>query len=781
MLKSLLHARVSRPALLACLVFALLGILTLASCQYAVQKEHTRIANAFDELARLKVQRVQGQVEGHARTLLDLRGLFVADPNVTDDEFQRFLRGIEVTRRYPALLRVGYAARVTERNRGRLQKQLKRMGLAGYQAAVGDFPILYGFPPTSTMFGKRLNEGPERSEVLELTRDSNEPRLSPPLVLRFEPQHQPGHVIYAPLYGTNPAPATLEQRRQQLSGYLFAVFRIRDLIDATIGPDLERRMGLALYEGVTPDPARLVYDSGRVSRLSAAEAARMFASIQRVAVGGRTWTFLFVARPSFVRDAQSMLPAAVVIGGLLTSFLAAWVANAAARRWEVERKIRRLAFADELTGLPNRAGLRLAIDAALARERTTKKPSALLVVELLRFRDINYTVGHPVGDEVLHQASARICAVASKDAQAARISNVQFAVLLADADSTEAIACARRLVGALQEPLPARGSNYELGARVGIVLIPGHGADVDELLRHADVARNLARTSGADYVVYDELLDPCKPQRLALLGAFRHAVKDNQLQLYCQPKADLRSGRITSVEALVRWLHPEYGLIMPNQFITLIEPTELIQLLTERVLDCAIRQCDEWRRQDIAVPMAVNLSTRNLLNAALPETIGKLLHDWRADASWIDLEITESSIIEDSPVPLRVLNRLHAMGIKLCVDDFGTGYSSLSYLMKLPISVVKIDHSFTTNMLTDRDAAAIVKAIIELAHNMEMTVVAEGAATREIWDALKRLDCDEAQGYYISPPFPASTFQSWLERSHWELARPAVLAPGNNQ
>jgi diguanylate cyclase (GGDEF)-like protein len=781
MLKSMLHARISRPALLACLVFALSGILTLASYQYAVRQEHARIGRAFDERAKLEAQRVQLRLDGYVRTLLDLRGLFVADPNVTEEDFQRFLRGVEVTLRYPALLRLGYAARVTEGSRARIQRQLRRMGLTGYHASIGDYPILYGFPTKKDLLGQRLNEGDLRTEALDMARDSNEPRLSPQLALRFEDHHMPGHVIYVPLYGTELAPATVEQRRQALSGYLFAVFRIQDLIDSTIGPDLERRMGLALYDGPAIDSGKPIYDSDGVSRLSPQQAANMYSSILRMVAAGRPWTFHFVARPAFVRDNRSMLPAAVLVGGLLTSFLAAWLASAAARRLSVESKMRHLAFHDDLTGLPNRARLRLAIDEAVQRERATKEPCSLLIVELVRFPDINYTVGHLIGDEVLTQASARIRTVANRDAVVARISNVQFGVLLPGAGNSAAIECARRLVCALEQPIPAGDSKYELGARVGIACVPQHGTDTDELIRHADIARNLARTSGTDFAVYDERLDPCQPQRLALLGAFRQAIKEKQLQLYCQPKASLRTGRITSVEGLVRWQHPEYGLIMPNQFISLIEPTELIQLLTQRVLETAIRQCYQWRKQDIAVPMAVNLSTRNLLNPNLPEVIGSLLHGWGADPSWLELEITESSIIEDSPVPLRVINRLHAMGLKLCVDDFGTGYSSLSYLMKLPISVVKIDHSFTLNMLKDRDAAAIVKAIIELAHNMEMTVVAEGTATREIWDALARLDCDEAQGFYISPPFPAHEFDSWLEHSHWQLERRPALVPGNGQ
>jgi diguanylate cyclase (GGDEF)-like protein len=471
-----------------------------------------------------------------------------------------------------------------------------------------------------------------------------------------------------------------------------------------------------------------------------------------------------------VQANQSRLPLVVLAGGLLTSILGAALAYVGSRRWLAERRIVYLAFHDELTGLPNRARLRICILEAIRDERETPQPIALLIVEMTRFRDINYTLGHRIGDEVLKQASLRLGNVVGSEATLARISNVQFGVLLPNASEGKAINLARRLMAAMEEPLPAHDSKYELGARAGIASIAGRACDPDDLVRHADIALNRARTSGATYVVYDAALDPYKPQRLALLGAFRQAIKDDQLAMYCQPKAELSSGRITSVEALVRWQHPEFGLLMPDQFIDLIEPTELIQLLTQRMLECAIGQSHEWRKHDLVLPLAVNLSTRNLLNPSLPELVGSLMATWGADPSWLGLELTESSIMEDPALSLRVLNRLHAMGLELIVDDFGTGYSSLSYLMKLPVDVIKIDQSFIMNMTSDPDAAAIVKAMIELAHSMGMKVVAEGTETKEIWDALKRLGCDEAQGYYISAPLPAHVFRGWLEQSAWQLA-----------
>jgi diguanylate cyclase (GGDEF)-like protein len=770
MLSSLFHTRKLKPAWIFSVVLLALGICTVAGYLYARHLEHARIASAFNDLAMLKAQRVQLRVEGYARTLLDLRGLFVADPNVTNDEFQRFLHGVEVSQRYPTLLRIGYAPLVTNANRAQLEGRLRRMGLSGYQASINDLPILYGFPEQNAFLGKKLGIDQLRRAALDIACDINQPQISPQAQLHFEPGQPPGYVIFLPLYGERVAPATVAQRRQALSGYLFAAFRTEDLIDSTIGADLKKHMGLALFDGALPAVGSLAYHSGYRLQSPAQQRAAGYASAQRAEVSGRSWTFLFVALPAFVLANQSNLPMVVLVAGLLTSILAARLAYVGSQRWLAESTIHYMAFHDELTGLPNRARLRICIQEAVRREQETKQPCALIIVELVRFRDINYTLGHLIGDAVLKQASARIRQVVDRDATLARISNVQFGVLLPDASLDVALDMARRLVAALEEPLPAGDSKYEVGARAGIALVPIHGVDPDDLIRHADIALQRARTSGAKYVVYDPQLDPYKPQRLALLSAFRQAIKEDQLQLYCQPKVSLHTGQITSVEALVRWQHPEYGLLMPDQFISLIEPTELIHLLTQRMLEYAMRQAYEWRKEDLFLPLAVNLSTRNLLNPALPELVGGLMKAWGADASWIGLEITESSIMNDPALSLRVLNRLHAMGLELIVDDFGTGYSSLSYLMKLPVAVIKIDQSFIINMTSDPDAAAIVKAMIELAHNMGMKVVAEGAETREIWDVLKRLDCDEAQGYYISRPLPAHAFREWLEHSPWQLA-----------
>jgi diguanylate cyclase (GGDEF)-like protein/PAS domain S-box-containing protein len=431
------------------------------------------------------------------------------------------------------------------------------------------------------------------------------------------------------------------------------------------------------------------------------------------------------------------------------------------------RKIERLAFYDDLTDLPNRAKLRSDLEGAIARAQGTGTSLALLVLELVRFREINYTMGHVTGDQLLKRIGPRLRQAAGDNATVARISNVQFGVFVSDLSARETMQLTNRLLNTLKDPVPVGEISYELGAHAGIAFFPGHGNCADVLLRHADIALFQARKVGRDYAIYDAVHDPYDPQRLAMLNEFHKAIKEGQLQLYCQPKASFQTGPITAAEALVRWWHPVHGLILPDRFIPLIEPTELIQPLTQWMLNAAIHQCYQWRQQGRKISLAVNLSVRNLLDPDLPDTIDGLLKIWGAAPHWMGFEVTESSIMADPLASLRVLNELHQMGFKLFVDDFGTGYSSLSYLMKLPVDVIKIDHSFTMNMIEDRHAAAIVKSTIEIAHNLGMEVVAEGTASKEIWEALALLGCDQAQGDYVSVPMPAKEFSTWLDHSSW--------------
>jgi diguanylate cyclase (GGDEF)-like protein len=406
---------------------------------------------------------------------------------------------------------------------------------------------------------------------------------------------------------------------------------------------------------------------------------------------------------------------------------------------------------------------------ALAASPGFNRPIAVMVIDLERFDDINNTFGHEIGDSLLKQVGVRLREELHDGEMVAYIGASKFVVVLTDAAAYNTTAKIRQLLNALTAPCPVSGLTYELGVLVGVALAPGHGTDPGTLLRKAHVALHQARQSGLSHVLYHASEDPYKPQRLALLGDFRRAVKAGELQLYCQPKADIVSGEIIGAEALVRWLHPERGLIVPDQFVPLIEPTDLIHLLTRFMLQAAISQCYSWKQQGFHVPLAVNLSARNLMEPDLAANLNYFLLAWGADPDWLGLELTESSLMKDPTASIAELERLSKMGFRLFIDDFGTGYSSLNYLMKLPVHVIKIDHGFTMRMTEDKGAAAIVKSTIELAHSLDMSVVAEGTSTRAVWDALSTLGCDEAQGHFIAPPMPARDFMPWLQASHFRL------------
>lgn len=433
-------------------------------------------------------------------------------------------------------------------------------------------------------------------------------------------------------------------------------------------------------------------------------------------------------------------------------------------------EITRLAYYDDITGLPNRVLFRKRAGEALASTVIGGDSTAVAIVDLLRFRNINYTFGHLAGNELLRAVGARLAMLLDPCDVAAHIST-RFLLMLPHIDGGRAAARARQILASFEVPFPIGGVTYELNARIGIALAPEHGNDTVTLLRKADIALYQAAEAGQSFAFYNAAHDPYRPRRLALIGELRQAIRNGELQLYCQPKADVRNGEIVGAESLVRWQHHEFGLIEPDQFIPLIEATDLIHVVTRFMLESSIRQCDVWRRMGIRMPLAVNLSTRNLLASDLTEYLDALLQKWDAQPDWLGLEITENSLMQDPGACIESLTRLSRAGFRLFVDDFGTGYSSLSYLTRLPVNVIKIDHGFTMQMTRDKAAATIVKSTIDLAHNLGMSVVAEGTASRDIWDALALLGCDEAQGYLISPPLPASEFVAWWESSPYRPSR----------
>ncbi|MBI3343389.1 MAG: EAL domain-containing protein [Gammaproteobacteria bacterium] len=444
----------------------------------------------------------------------------------------------------------------------------------------------------------------------------------------------------------------------------------------------------------------------------------------------------------------------------------------AIERVQQTAKLEHQALYDSLTDIPNRTLLHDRLRQAVIAGQRAGASLALLLIDLDRFKEINDTLGHDRGDQVLKQIGPRIQGVLRLSDSVARLGGDEFAVLLPTVSNADhAVLTAGKILQALQTPFPVEGLELEIGASIGIVLCPEHGADAELLMQRADVAMYIAKQQGSGYAIYAPELDQHSPQKLTLMSELRHAIEHDELVLYYQPKLSLKTQSIIGVEALVRWRHPQRGLIYPDQFIPLAEQTGLVKPLSLWVIDHALRQHIAWQRLGLAISVAVNLSARNLHDQELPRQIAELLRLHQIKPHMLDIEITESAIMADPARALEVLTRLSDMGVKLSIDDFGTGYSSLAYLKKLPVDAVKIDKSFVMDMAKDADNAMIVRSTIDLAHNLGVQVIAEGVEVHEAWIELSILGCDAAQGYYINRPIPAAEFIPWLNGSPWELAR----------
>lgn len=432
--------------------------------------------------------------------------------------------------------------------------------------------------------------------------------------------------------------------------------------------------------------------------------------------------------------------------------------------------IQRMAYFDALTGLPNHASLEAHLGDAITGACPRNHSLALLLFDLERLRDINDTLGFEAGNKVMQVSAQRIAQETEKDEFVARMRGDEFALLLPEADTDHAKQTALRILALLNQPFTINDFSLVVRANAGIVMFPEHGTDGEQLIRRADLAMQLAKLSGNGYAFYSPEQDVDKKRHLALASDLSRALEDNALELYYQPKICMRSGHVNGFEALARWSHPSHGMIPPDEFIALAERTGMIRTLTDWVLASALRQSTALRQAGIQLPIAVNLSAFNLQDPHLLEKIQAMCAACNMEKGMLELEITEGAVMADPVGALDILTRLRDLGMPLYIDDFGTGYSSLSYLKKLPVATIKIDKSFVSDMLDDADSASIVRSTITLAHDMALTVVAEGVEDEAVWAQLKALGCDAGQGYYMGRPMPGSQVEAWLNESPWGLA-----------
>jgi len=473
--------------------------------------------------------------------------------------------------------------------------------------------------------------------------------------------------------------------------------------------------------------------------------------------------------------ASTFLPTAGVFEAVLLLLFVALVPllrRVTVRLRRQMEEIQHRALYDQLTGLPNRNLFRDRVEQAVLAARREDGAATVMFLDIDHFKEINDTLGHEAGDVLLQTLAARLREQMRASDTLARLGGDEFAIVC-DGPPESAVLLAERLHAAMQEPFVVCELPLEIAMSVGVASFPLHGDDAETVVRHSDVAMYLAKEAHAGTAVYDEEQDSHDAARLALAGELRRAIEEEQLVLHFQPKAELESGCVVGVEALVRWLHPERGFIPPNDFVPIAERTGLIKPLSRYVVAAALRQCAAWREAGLDLHVAVNLTIPDLLDLELPDLIASLLTETGVRPDQLELEITESTILADPFRVRQVLARLNDLGLRLAIDDFGTGYSSLAYLRRLPVQTIKIDRSFVMDMCENPNDATIVRSTIDLGRNLGLAVVAEGVETQETWDALRRHGCTLAQGYLISKPLPADELSALLAQrgQHSHVAR----------
>lgn len=426
---------------------------------------------------------------------------------------------------------------------------------------------------------------------------------------------------------------------------------------------------------------------------------------------------------------------------------------------------------DALTGLPNRVLMQDRLEQAIQLMKRNNGSMALLLLDLDRFKEVNDSLGHQVGDELLQQVGQRLEMLLRNSDTVARLGGDEFAIVAPNTDNRQAAQFAEKIARAIKDVFQVGKQNLYVGVSIGVAVYPHHGTDAGTLIRHADIAMYNAKRNNLDYSLYELTRDKRRVDKLALVGDLHDELENTEnLQLYYQPLIDLFSHEVVAVEALLRWSHPQLGTVSPEQIIKMAEHTGLIAPLTQWVIDTTLSETSHLRQAGKRLGVAVNLSAWNMQDPELPTSIARILEKHAVPGGQLTLEITESAMMSDPVRARKILMQLGKMGLNLAVDDFGMGFSSLGYLKMLPVNELKIDKSFVTNMRGDKNDAIIVHSIIELAHNLGLRVIAEGVENQQTLSQLQQRKCDMAQGFHISPPLPADALQQWLQDQQLQIA-----------
>ncbi|MFT4118883.1 putative bifunctional diguanylate cyclase/phosphodiesterase [Bradyrhizobium sp.] len=762
-----------RPALIAAcvgLLFSLVGAAAVARWETRVNKSE------FDSAAETEAIVMQNGMNEYIGRLVALRTLFEsANGDVTRSEFETF--STRLFERHPGMLRVAWLPRISRAERDGYEAAAIADGVAGYQIrslgkdgfAVAPeldeyFPVFFSTQPkTSAVYGMDYATIPDRRAALERARDNDRIAATPTIL--YQPREAgrlPDVLVAVPVYARGAPRDTTADRRRNLSGYVIGIFDLPLLMQAIRA---NAGANLAVSVNVYPpasgqagaDDALPDYSSAAAAPQSMRAVARRLHWSGVLRIGDAGWRVRAMPTPGGpMQTAYDRAIGVLIVGMLLTLSLSAYLmlAGRNSRRLALaNRKVLELAQSDILTGLPNRAFFLARLDELNGR-KDAGPGFSILMLDLDRFKNVNDSLGHSAGDALLRQVALRLKSALCESDVLARLGGDEFAIIqegCADrrASSTELAARIAKLVA---EPFLLPGHRVEIGTSIGIAIAPEHGRDQEQLLKKADLALYRSKSLGRNcFTIYDEAMSAELEARNTLEGDLRDAISRCQLEVHYQPFVDAGSGEHCGFEALVRWRHPSRGLIPPDQFIALAEETGLIVPLGEWVLRRACADAASWPSD---ARIAVNLSPVQFKEADLFDVIRAALRDAGLPPERLEIEITESVLLERGVENHAFMERLKSIGIGLALDDFGTGYSSLSYLTVFPFDKIKIDKSFIRNLTHQPRSSAIISSIVTLARGLDMSVTAEGVETREEFERLQSLGVNFAQGYLFGRPQP---------------------------
>jgi diguanylate cyclase (GGDEF)-like protein len=786
---------VSKQIVIAYLAFALCALATLVAWQLSHQDADNVAGEKFNQELNATRSAILARMQSYEQILRGGVGLFAASINVNRAEWKRYVTSIKVSEAYPGIQGIGFAPLITHEDKAIHVASVWKEGFTDYQIHPdGDrkvyTPVLLREPfdgSNRRAFGFDMYSEPVRRKAMELARDSGKAALTGrvQLVVDDKGQKAASIIMYLPIYEHTATPTNVEARRIALTGYVFAPFRIAELIESTLGERLEKAgLDLELFDSVAIDKQTLIYDRDGRPHYLEKRFRSMFTRQETIELGGQTWTLSLHTLPAFELAIDRTKSSLILGGGALLSLLvfgflysvATQHANVHSQASKLtqdlqrsEERFRHLAYHDPLTGLPNRALLHDHGARALGRARRGNNHVAILFIDLDRFKTINDSLGHSVGDALLKEVSLRIRQTVRDFDTVARMGGDEFVVLLTDLhDPASAGSVAQHILDSLSKVTVIDGHELHVTPSIGVSLFPDDGNDFSELLKYADSAMYRAKENGRNgYQFFTNEIDTLAHGRLTLENGLRRALENEEFELHYQPQIAIEGGAIVGTEALLRWRHPQRGLIMPDEFIPVAEDSGLIIPIGEWVLRTACAKYAEWRRIGLPpIRLAINISARQLRQKNLAQMVREVLTEHGIRPADLELEITETSLVQNTDGAAVALRELKALGVMLSLDDFGTGYSSLSYLRRFPIDVLKIDRSFVRDISTDPSDAVLVRAIIDLAHSLGMTTVAEGVESSTQLYFLRSHHCNFAQGYFIGKPIDAAAFER--DQTRWK-------------